>query len=112
MAELVIAPALKPLEDGVKALVWVFLELTVDGDVARVANFFGQVGCVKNVLGFEVGVGLGAFQVAQVNPQAKVFERLVDEARVARLVARHIAHQLLDIGVFDVLENLVVQNAT
>jgi hypothetical protein len=77
----------------------VALELAEDGDVARVADLLGQVGRVEDVLGLEVGVGLGALQVAQVHAQAEVLQALVDEAGVARFVARHVAHQRLDVGV-------------
>jgi hypothetical protein len=66
----------------VKPLVWIFFQLAIDGDVARIANFFREVGCVKNVLGLEVGLGLGALQVAEVNAKAEVLERLVDKAGV------------------------------
>ena len=73
MAKLVIAPALKPAKDRVEALVWIFFQLTVDGDVTRIANFLGQVSGVENVFGLEVGISLGALQIAQVNAQTKVF---------------------------------------
>ncbi len=62
VAELVVAPALKPTKDRVKAFVGVFFQMPEDGDVAGVTNFFRQVGGVKNVFGLEVGVGLGALQ--------------------------------------------------
>ena len=73
VAKLVVAPTLKPSEDWVKALVWIAFKLPEDRDVTGVADFFAQVGCVKNVLWLEVGVGLGALEVAQVEAQAKVF---------------------------------------
>ena len=112
VAEFVVAPTLEPAKDGVEAFVGVAFQLAVNGDVTRVADFFGQISRVKNVLGLEVFVGLGALQVAHVNPHAEVFERLVDETSVARFVAGHEAHQGFDVGVGDVLLNLVVQNAT
>ena len=64
MAELIIAPTLKPAEDRMKALVWIFFQLAKDGDVARIANLLGQIGRIENVLGLEVGVSLGAFEIA------------------------------------------------
>ena len=112
MTELVIAPALKPTKDRVKTFIGVTLKLAKDGDVAGVANFLGQVGRVKNIFGLEEGVSLGAFELTQIDAQIKVFQRLVDETRMARFVTRHIGHQLFDIGVVNVLANLVVQNAT
>ena len=66
MAKLVIAPALKPTKDRVEALVWIFFQLTVDGDVTRIANFLGQVSGVENVFGLEISVGLHLFQ-AQIH---------------------------------------------
>ena len=74
MAKLVVAPALKPPKNRVETFVWILFQLTVNGDVTGVANFLGQIGRVKNVLGLEVGVGLGALQITQVDPQAKVFQ--------------------------------------
>ena len=59
MTKFIIAPALKPFEDGMKAQLRVALHLAVNGDVARVPNLFRQVGGVKNVLGFEIGLLLG-----------------------------------------------------
>ena len=63
MAKLVVAPALKPAKDGMETLVWIFLQLTVDGDVTGIANFLGQVSGVENIFGFEVGVRFGALQI-------------------------------------------------
>ena len=40
MAEFIIAPALKPAKDGMKALVGMALELAKNGDVAGITNFF------------------------------------------------------------------------
>jgi hypothetical protein len=73
VAEFVVAPALEPAKDRVEALVGVALELAEDGDVARVADLLGQVGRVEDVLGLEVGVGLGALEPAQVQPRPKSF---------------------------------------
>ena len=112
MAKLVIAPALKPAKDGVEALVWISFQLTVDGDVAGIANFLGQVSRVENVFGFEVGIGLGALQVTQVDTQTKVLQSLIDETGVTRFIARHVTHQLFDVGVFNISKNFVVQDAT
>ena len=111
VTELVIAPALKPTKDRVKTFIGVTLKLAKDGDVAGVANFLGQVGRVKNIFGLEEGVSLGAFELPQIDAQIKVFERLVDETSMARLISCHVRHQLLDIRVIDVLANFVVQNA-
>ena len=112
MAELVVAPALKPTEDGVEALLGVLFKLAINGDVTRIANLFRQVRCVVNVFGFEVGVFLGALQVAQVNAQVKITQRQVDETGVPRFVACQVSHQLFDIGIGHIFANLVVQNTT
>ena len=71
MAELVIAPALKPMKDGVKTFVRMSFQLAEDGDVAGVANFFGKVGRVKNVLGLEVGEALVRFRSPRSIPKPK-----------------------------------------
>ena len=44
--------------------------------------------------------------------QTKVLQSLIDETGVTRFIARHIAHQLLDVGVFNISKNFVVQDAT
>ena len=111
VAELVVAPQLEPAKDGVKAFFGVLFELAEDGDVARVADLLGQVSRVVNVFGLEEGVLLGALQVAQIDAQVEVAQRQVDEARVARFVARQVGHQLFDVGVADVLADLVVEHA-
>ena len=112
MAELIIAPALKPAEDGMEPFVRVFFQLAKDRDVARVADFFRQVGRVENILRLEIGISLGALEISQINTQTEVLERLVDKAGVTGFVPRHVSHQLLDVWVLNVLENLVVQNTT
>ena len=112
MAELIIAPALKPAENRMEPFIRIFFQLPKYRDVARITDFFGQVGRIENVLGLEIGVCLGALEVTQINTQTEVLERLVDKAGVARLITRHETHQLLDVRVFNVLENLVVQNTT
>ena len=67
VTELVVAPAFKPTEDGMKAFFRVFFQLPKDGDVTRIPNFFGEVGGVINVFGLEEGVGLAAFELAQID---------------------------------------------
>ena len=112
MAELVVAPQLEPAKDGVKAFFGVLFELAEDGDVAGVADFFGQVGRVVNVFGLEEGVLLGPLQVPQVDAQIEVAQRQVDEARMARFISRQVGHELLDVGVGDVLADFVVKHTT
>ena len=111
MAEFVVAPAFEPAEDRVETFVRMALQLAVDRDVAGVADLLGQVGRVEDVLGLEVGVGLGAFEAAEVHAQAVVLQGRVQEARVPRFVARHETHQRLDVRVADVLLDLVVEHA-
>ena len=63
----------------------VALELAVDGDVAGVADLLRQVGGVEDELRPEVGVFLGLGQEAQIDADAELLQRVVDEAGMARL---------------------------
>jgi hypothetical protein len=101
MAELVVAPLLEPLEDRVEARSGWRSRLAEDGDVARIADLLRQVGGVEDELRLEVGVLLGARQEAQVDADAEVLQRLVDEAGVAGLVAAHVAEELAHVGFFE-----------
>jgi hypothetical protein len=93
MAELVVAPLLEPLEDRVEAALGMTLEVAEDGDVARVADLLRQVGGVEDELRLEEGVLLGARQEAEVDADAEVLQRVVDEAGVPRLVAAHVGRR-------------------
>mmetsp|Transcript_20199 Transcript_20199/g.37340 ORF Transcript_20199/g.37340 Transcript_20199/m.37340 type:complete len:252 (+) Transcript_20199:232-987(+) len=112
MPELVMAPALEPSKDRVEALFRVAFELPVDADVAGIADLLGEIGRVEDVFRLEVGVGLGLLELHQVHAQPEVLQRLVDEVGMPRFVPRQIAHQLLDVGVADVLGDLVVEHAS
>jgi hypothetical protein len=54
---LVLAPGLKILKKWVELTVWVALKVSVNGDVAPVADLLAQVHRVKDVLGLKEGVG-------------------------------------------------------
>ena len=109
--ELVVTPTLEPAKNRVETFLRMALELAKNCDVAGVTDFFGQVGRIKNIFWLEIGVCLGALEVAHVNAQAKIFQRLVDKARMARLVPSHVAHQRLDIRVVHIFVDFVVEDA-
>ena len=89
MAELVIAPLLEPFEDRVKAPLGMALELPVDRDVAGVADLLREIGRIEDELRPEESVFLGLGQEAEIDADAEVFQRVVDEAGVPRLVPAH-----------------------
>ena len=60
MRKLVITPLEEPLKDGVETALWVTLKMAVNRDVARIPNFFRQVGRIKNEFRPKVGVFLVA----------------------------------------------------
>ena len=99
VAELVVAPLLEPLEDRMEAPLGMALEMAEDGDVAGVADLLGQVGRVEDELRPEEGVLLGLGQEAEIDADAEVLQRVVDEAGMARLVAAHEVEQLDDVRV-------------
>ena len=70
-----------------EAPVRIALELAEDGDVAGVADLLRQVGRVEDELRPEVGVLLRLGQEAQIDADAEILQRVVDEAGMARLVA-------------------------
>ena len=112
MTELVIAPALKPAEDGMKALVRMRFQLAENLDVARIADLLGQIGRIKNVFRLEVGVLLVTLQITEINAEPIVLQRGIQKTCMTRLVTRHVLHQLPDIRVADIALDLVVQHAT
>ncbi len=60
MRKLVITPLEEPLKDGMETALWVTLKMAVNRDVARIPNFFRQVGRIKNEFRPKVGVFLVA----------------------------------------------------
>ena len=60
--EFVVAPALEPAKDRVKAVFGVFFEMPVNGDVARIADLLGEIGRVVNEFRPKMGVLLVAPQ--------------------------------------------------
>ena len=111
MAELVIAPFAEPLENRVEAMLWICLEMTEDRDVARIADLFGQVRRVVDEFGPEVGVFLLLGQKTQVHAQPCFPQRIVNEARVPRLVARHQLEKLRYVFVRAAPLHLFIQHA-
>ena len=108
VAELVVAPLLEPHEDRVEAQLRMPLELAEDGDVAGVADLLAEVGGVEDELRLEVVVLLRLGQEAEVDADPDVLQRVVDEAGVPGLVARHdgedvlhvrVGHPLADFGI-------------
>ena len=86
MAELVIAPFLEPFEDRVETLVGMRLKVTVDRDIARIADLLAEIGGVVDEFRPEIGVFLRLGQETQVDPDPGFAQRVVDEAGMARLV--------------------------
>ena len=111
VAELVVAPLLEPLENRVEAQLRVLLEQTIDGDVARVADLLRQVGGVEDELRLEVGVLLRLRQEGEVHRDVEILERVVDEAGMPTLVARHQGEELAHVRVLDVLLELDIEHA-
>jgi hypothetical protein len=70
-----------------------------DGDVTRVADLLRQVDGVEDELGLEEGVLLGLGQEAEIDTDAGLLERVVDEAGVPGLVAAHVFEERLDVRV-------------
>nr|WP_250854788.1 hypothetical protein [Escherichia coli] len=79
MAELVIAPFLEPVEDRVVAPLRVLRQVPEDGDIARIADFFGQIRGVKDEFRAEIGVFFRLGEEAEVHPDARILQRIVDE---------------------------------
>ena len=99
MAELVIAPFFEPFENWVEPLIGVRLKMAIDRDIAGIANFFGEIGRIKDEFGPEIGVFFGFGQKAQVHGHARFAQRIVDKPGMPRLIPAHIAEELADIGV-------------
>ena len=89
MTVFILAPVLKVLEDGVQLVVGVRLQVAVDGDVAPVTDLLRQVRRVEDELGLEERVLAVLREETQIEREVEVGHGLVQETRVARLVARH-----------------------
>ena len=64
MAELIIAPFLEPFENRMEPMFRMRLKMAEDGDIARIADLFGQICGVINEFRLEIGVFLGLSQKA------------------------------------------------
>ena len=100
MAVLVLAPVFKEVEDREDLALGVLLQVAVNGDIAPVANFLGEIGGVKDELRFEEGVGLIGGEEAQVELEPEIAHRLVEKACVACLIPGHVGEALSKQGVF------------
>jgi hypothetical protein len=111
MTKLVVAPFFEPAKDGMEAMFRMPLQMAEDGDVAGVADLLGQIGRVEDELRAKVGVFLLFFQKAEIHANTEIFQRFVDKAGVPRLVASHVAHDLLHLGIGRAPFDLVVEHA-
>jgi hypothetical protein len=109
--ELVVAPALEPLEDRMEPILRVLLHLPVDRDVARVADLLRQIRGVVDEFRLEVRVLLRPREERQVHGDVEVGERVIDEPRVASFVSAHEAEQLTHVRILHPLLHLGVQDA-
>src|SRR5664279_3474187 len=87
------------------------LHLPEDRDVAGVADLLRKIGRVENELRPEVGIFFHLGEEAEIDADAVILQDFIDEAGMARLVAAHIAEQLLDILVLDALLDLRIEHA-
>ena len=87
------------------------LQMPVNGDVAGVAYFLGEVGGVVDKLRAEIVIFLGLLQDAQIHSHSQLLQRPVDEARVPGFVSGHVTHQFGDILVFYIFFDFLVQHA-
>ncbi len=80
-------------------------------NVARVADLLREVRCVVDVFGLKKGVFLFTLEHTEVDGHAQFVQGLVDEPGVARLIARHVAHQGLYVRVTHVLLDFLIKHA-
>ena len=76
---LVLAPVLKVLEDRVELVLWVLLEMPVNGNVPPVTNLLRQVCRVEDELWLEECVFPSLCQESQVQCQVKIRQSFVQE---------------------------------
>jgi hypothetical protein len=112
MAELVVAPLLEPFENRVEAPFGMAFELPEDRDVSGITDLLGKVGRVEDEFGTEVGVLLCPGEKPEIDPDAEVLERVIDEAGVPRFVPGHEGKELTDVRIVGSLLHLRVEHAT
>ena len=112
VGKLVITPLQKPFKNRMKALLGMALKVSIDRDVACVADLFRKIRGVINIFGLEEGVLLLTLQHPEVNSHTELVQRFIDETGVSRFIPRHIAHQLGDVGVANVFLDLLVEHTT
>ena len=83
MGKLIVTPLKEPFENRMKALFRMPLQVTVYRDIARVADFFGQVRRLVNIFWFKVGIFLFTFQDAKIHSNTQFIQRLINKARMA-----------------------------
>ena len=111
MAEFVVAPFLEPVEYRMELVLRIVCEFPEDRDVARIADLLGQIDRIENELRFEECIFLGLGQEAEVDPDARTLEGLVDEAGVAAFIAGKQLEQPLHVGVFRALGDFRIEDA-
>src|SRR5450432_3657678 len=111
MAKLVVAPQFEPAKNGMKLPFRMTLHLAEDSDVAGVADLLGQIRRIENELRPEVGVLLHPRQEAEIDADTVILEDFIDEAGMPRLVATHVAEELVDILVLDAFLDFRIEHA-
>ena len=100
VAILVLAPVFKEIENWEDFAFGVFFEVAIDGDIAPIANFLRKIGGVKDIGGFEIGVGLVGCQEAEIELQAEISHGLVQKAGMTRFIPGHVGKAFGQKGIF------------
>ena len=94
MTILVLAPVFEEVEDREDLAVRVLLEMAENSDVAPIANLFAEVGGVEDVFRLEVGVSLAGSEEAEIQLEAEIAHRLVQEAGMTCFIPCHVGKAL------------------
>ena len=87
VARFILAPVLKVLEHWIELVVWVSLQVSIDGNVSPVANLLRKICGIHNELWLEEGIGSVLSQESQVQGQVEIRQGFVNESGVASLIS-------------------------
>ena len=100
MTVFVLTPVFKEAENRINPVFWVRFQVTIDGDVTPVADFFRQIGGVEDVFRINEGLQPPYGQKAQDQRHIDVRHRLIEETGVAGFIPGHQVEAFSEDGIF------------
>ena len=112
VAKFVLTPVFEPLENRVKLMFRMFLQVTENRDIPCVSDLLGQIGRVEDEFGLKIRVLLGLGQKREIHRHVEIFQGMIDKPRMTTFIPAHHAKKLAHVWVLHAFLDFRVQNAS